>query len=244
VVKLKYDLHIHSCLSPCGDDEMTPANAAGMAMLAGLQVVALSDHNTARNCPAFLRAAEQLGLLAVPAMELTTAEEAHVLCLLPTLEAALELDRYVYARLPAIRNKPEIFGNQYIMDEEDQVLDEEERLLITATSIGVYDAAGLLRELGGIAIPAHIDRSSFSVLSNLGFVARDMGFEAVEITRSADKAALAAEHAELRGVPYLTDSDAHRLDALPDAEFQLEVTEQTPAGVIEAIRLGAGLQRL
>ena len=243
-MKLYYDLHLHSCLSPCGDDEMTPANIAGMAMLAGLQVAALSDHNTTRNCQAFMQAAEQLGLLAVPAMELTTEEEAHILCLLPTLEAARELDRYVYAHLPSIRNKPEIFGNQLLMDAEDRVVGQEERLLITATSIGVYDAAGLLRELGGIAVPAHIDRSSFSILANLGFIAKDMGFTVAEVTRAANRPVLAAEHAELRGMPYITNSDAHRLDAMPDAEFQLEVEELTPAGIIDAIRRGTGLPKL
>ncbi len=109
-MKLYYDLHMHSCLSPCGADDMTPSNIAGMAALAGQKIVALADHNTTKNCPAFIHTAQSNGLLALPAMELTTREEAHVLCLLPSLEAADEFDRYVYARLPDIKNRPEIFG--------------------------------------------------------------------------------------------------------------------------------------
>ena len=243
-MELKYDLHIHSCISPCGDDSMTPAVAAGMAKLAGLGAAALSDHNTARNCPAFLKAAEEYGILGIPAMELTTAEEAHILCLLPSLEAAEELDRYVYERLPKVQNRPEIFGNQYICDENDNVLASEEKLLIAATSVGVYDVAALLRALGGVAVPAHIDRASFSVLSNLGFLRSDMGFEAVEVTRSANLRALHAEHAELRGLPYIINSDAHSPEEIRDAENSLTVKQLTAASVIEAIRCGCGLARI
>lgn len=243
-MKLTYDLHMHSCLSPCADDEMTPANMAGMAMLAGMDVVALSDHNTARNCGAFMEACAKAGLLALPAMELTTSEEAHILCLLPTLEAALALDDYVYERLLPVKNRPEKFGRQLLMDADEKVTGEEERLLLNATSIGVYDVAALLRGFGGVAVPAHIDRDSFSIISNLGFMDREMGFGIVELSRGADAAALAAGHAELRGMPVLVNSDAHRLCDMPDAEFALEADERTAAAVIDAIRLGRTDKRL
>lgn len=243
-MKLKYDLHMHSCLSPCADDDMTPASMAGMSMLAGMDVVALSDHNTARNCGAFIKACSALGLLALPAIELTTSEEAHILCLLPTLEAALELDAYVYERLLPVKNRPEKFGRQLLMDADDKVLGEEERLLLNATSIGVYDVAALLQSFGGVAVPAHIDRDSFSIISNLGFMDRDMGFNIVELSRGADVKSLAAGHAELRGMPALVNSDAHRLCDMPDAEYMLEADERTAASVIDAIRLGRADKRL
>ena len=101
-----YDLHIHSCLSPCADDDNTPNNLAGMGMLAGLQLMALTDHNSAKNCPAAVEAAKEFGITVVCGMELTTAEEVHVLCLLPSLEKALELDEYVQKRLIKIKNDP------------------------------------------------------------------------------------------------------------------------------------------
>ena len=120
MISLSYDLHLHSCLSPCGDGEMTPGNIAGMAMVNGLDVAALTDHNTARNCPAFLKWAERYGLVGIPGMELCTAEEVHVVCLFARLEDALSFDKYVYARLLPVENRPEIFGEQVLMDQEDR----------------------------------------------------------------------------------------------------------------------------
>ena len=118
---LYYDLHIHSCLSPCGDKDMTPANIAGMAAVKGLDVIALTDHNSCRNCPAAMRHAEDLGITLIPGMELTTSEEVHVVCLFPTLEAAMDFDQYVYLHLLPVKNRPDIFGEQLILDEKDQI---------------------------------------------------------------------------------------------------------------------------
>ena len=114
-------MHIHSCLSPCGDGDMTPANIAGMAALKGLDIVALTDHNTCRNCPAFMAAAAEYGLLAVPGMEINTSEEVHAVCLFPNLEAALCFDSYVYGKLIRFPNNEAIFGKQQIYNEQDQV---------------------------------------------------------------------------------------------------------------------------
>lgn len=243
-MKLKYDLHIHSCLSPCGSDDMTPANIAGMAMLAGLDVFAVSDHGSTKNCRAAAEAAEEYGLVFVPAMELTTDEESHILCLFPELKAAEEFGDYVHSKLADVQNRPEFFGNQFIMDANDNILGTEDRLLISATSISVEQVPALVEEYGGVAIPAHIDRDSFSVLANLGFFDRRWGFPAVEITRRGDKAALAEMHSDLRGMAFITDSDAHQLDALPDAEFELEADERTAKAVIEAVKRGSLTGRL
>ena len=109
MTELAYDLHIHSCLSPCGDDDMTPANIAGMAALKGLDAVALTDHNSCKNCPAFLAAAKEYGIIGIPGMELTTSEEVHAVCLFPELYQAMEFDRFVYSRLIKVKNRPEIF---------------------------------------------------------------------------------------------------------------------------------------
>ena len=121
MTELAYDLHIHSCLSPCGDDDMTPANIAGMAALKGLDAVALTDHNSCKNCPAFLAAAKEYGIIGIPGMELTTSEEVHAVCLFPELYQAMEFDRFVYSRLIKVKNRPEIFGKQQIYDENDSV---------------------------------------------------------------------------------------------------------------------------
>lgn len=129
MTELFYDLHVHSCLSPCGDENMTPANIAGMAALKGLELVALTDHNSCRNCPAFLAAARAQGIVGIPGMELTTSEEVHAVCLFPKLEQAMDFDRFVYEQLLKVKNRPEIFGKQQIYDENDSVCGEEPCLL-------------------------------------------------------------------------------------------------------------------
>lgn len=223
---------------------MTPANIAGMAKLAGLSVVALSDHNTTRNCRAFLKCAEKYNITGIPAMELNTKEEVHVLCLLPSLEAAEDFDVFVYHKLPDIKNRADFFGEQIRMNEQDLVVGEEPRLLTSATKISIYEVSSLLESYGGLAVPAHIDRTSNSVLSNLGFLSKEMGFSVVEVTRRADLFALAADHSLLRGMPYIVNSDAHYLSDMPDAEFSLEAAESTAKGIIQAIKQGAGLDTL
>ena len=144
-MKLFYDLHLHSCLSPCGSEDMTPADLAAMCALAGLDIVALTDHNTCGNCAAFCRAAEARGLLALAGMELCTAEEIHVICLFPDPGRAEEFGRLVYGRLPPIANRPEIFGRQLYMDDGDGVLGEEPRFLGGASSIPLAEVAGKLK---------------------------------------------------------------------------------------------------
>ena len=233
---LTYDLHIHSCLSACGDGDMTPANIAAMAKLAGLQVIAVSDHNSCLNAPAAEKAARRAGLLFVPAMELTTAEEVHILCLLPSLGQARCFSSYVREHLPDRKNNVLVFGAQTVMDEEDAVVGQEERMLTAATDIGIYEVAGLLESYGGLAVPAHIDRPSFSLLENLGYYDPDMHFSCMEVTRRCDVSALRKEHPELAHIALITNSDAHFLGGIQDAGPTLEICEYSAAGVLEALR--------
>ncbi len=233
-MRVFYDLHMHSCLSPCGDDDMTPNNLVNMAALAGLQVIALADHNTTRNVPAAVRVGEEAGVLVVPAMELTTKEDIHVLCLLPTPEAAERLREYVYSKLPQRKNRPKAFGHQYVMDENDGILEEEPQLLSFGADIGIYEVKALLEGYGGLAIPAHIDRASYSLLGVMGLMDPEMGFSLYEVTRDCDAAALQEKY-HFTG-SFIRNSDAHDLTAIPDAGFSLEVAELTPAGVIGALK--------
>ena len=189
-MRVYYDLHIHSCLSPCGADDMTPNNLVNMAYLAGLQVIAVSDHNTTRNVPSAIRAGQRMGVLVVPAMELTTKEDIHVLCLLPSEEKAEALRQYVYARLPQRKNRPRAFGHQYVMNEYDEILEEEPQLLSFGADIGIYEVKALLERYDGLAVPAHIDRPSYSLLGVMGLVDPAMGFSVYETTIGCDRQAL------------------------------------------------------
>ena len=173
-----YDLHIHSCLSPCGDNDMTPNNLVQMALLSGCDVIALTDHNTCRNAPAAMEAGARNGLLVIPGMELCTAEEAHVVCLFETLEGALEFDHYIYENMPHVKNRPEIFGEQRLLDGEDAPVGEEENLLLVSSFVGVDQVVGLAAQYGGVAFPAHVDRDSFSVIASLGAIPAEAGFTA------------------------------------------------------------------
>lgn len=233
-MKVYYDLHIHSCLSPCGSDDMTPNNLVNMAALAGLQVIAVADHNTTKNVPAAVAVGEKVGVLVVPAMELTTKEDIHVLCLLPDLIQAEAFRQYVYDRLPQRKNRPKAFGNQLIMDEQDELIGEEPQLLAFGSSIGIYEVARLLRQFDGLAIPAHIDRASYSLLGVMGLVDEEMGFSLYETTQGCDREALQEKY-RFSG-SFIANSDAHDLTAILDAQRTLEIDEFTAPAVIRALQ--------
>jgi len=236
--ELYYDVHIHSCLSPCGDEDMTPQNIVQMMALAGYEVIAVADHNSTRNCQAVIEAAAGAGLLAVPAMELCTREEVHVICLLPDLATAELFTDYVYTKLPDMENRADIFGRQLHMDGLDQLLGEEGKLLISATDIGIYEVYDLVKSYGGTAIPAHVDRQSFSILSNLGFYDPAMQFPAIELTAKCDSQAFRQVHGiEL---PYIVNSDAHNLDQIPDPMRKIRLQDRSAKAVIEAIEASRG----
>ena len=233
-MKVFYDLHMHSCLSPCGSDDMTPNNLVNMAALAGLQVIAVADHNTTKNSPAAAKVGESVGVLVVPAMELTTKEDIHVLCLFPDQQQAESFRQYVYDRLPQRKNRPKAFGHQYVMDEDDNILEEEPQILCFGSSIGIYETRALLEQFGGLAIPAHIDRASYSLIGNMGLVDPSMGFRVYETTPDCDRAALTERYRFSGG--FISNSDAHDLIAIADASRTLEVSALTPQGVIDALR--------
>ena len=234
--RFAFDLHMHSCLSPCGGAENTPADLAGMGALAGLDVVALTDHNTAGNCAAFCRAAERCGLLALPGMELTTSEEVHVVCLFPEPAAAEGFGELVRRRLPPVKNKTAVYGPQILMDDADHVLGEEDALLAGASSIGIYEAAELVRSFGGVAYPAHIDRSTFALLNTLGFWDPDMDFPLAEVSRNCPPDLF--DRPDLRDVRHFNASDAHYLDQVLDAHQYMEPAERTPKAVLDWLWTG------
>lgn len=209
--KYFYDLHIHSCLSPCADDDMTPNNIAGMAALNGLQVLALTDHNTAKNCPAFFEACRRQGLIAIAGVELTTAEDIHLVCLFPELGAAMDFDRALEAHLAPIKNKPQIFGNQLILNSEDEQIGEVENLLITATDMWAGEAIEFARGFGAHVHPAHIDRTSNGMISVLGDIPIEYGFDAVEFRDGSKAPEYYENYKSISGASMIVSSDAHHL---------------------------------
>lgn len=234
-MNLTYDLHIHSCLSPCGDDDMTPANIAGMAALKGLEVIALTDHNTCRNCPAFMAAAAEYGVLAVPGMEINTSEEVHAVCLFPTLETALDFDTYVYKKLIKFPNNEAIFGKQQIYDEQDQVCGSEPNLLINATQLSFDGLWELVLSYGGVMFPAHVDKTANSLIANLGFIPPDSRFTTAEVKDLRKLHQLRRDHPYLEQCRIISNSDAHYLEHINEPELTLSVEERTAAAVVGAL---------
>lgn len=238
MISLTYDLHIHSCLSPCGDDDMTPANIAGMAVVKGLDVVALTDHNTCRNCPAFLAAAREYGVLALPGMELTTSEEIHAVCLFPGLEQALEFDRYVYQRLIKFPNRPEIFGRQQIYSPEDQICAEEPNLLLNATEISFQGLWELVLSFGGVMFPAHIDKTANSLIASLGAIPPDSRFTCAEVKDLKKLHGLRRDHPYLDRCRIISNSDAHYLEHINEPQLTILAEERTAQAVIDSLLKG------
>ena len=211
---------------------MTPGDLAAMCVLAGLDIAALTDHNTCGNCAAFCRAAEARGLLALAGMELCTQEDIHVVCLFPTAEAAERFEAEAVApRLPPIPNDPAVFGRQVRMDEGDGVLGEDPRLLAVGAQIALEEAPGLVRAYGGAAFPAHIDRPSFSLLGVLGLWDPSLDFPVAELSRGCPPDF--TRRPDLAGLRFVTNSDAHYLDQVWDARYAMDLPARTPRAVLD-----------
>lgn len=229
-MRIFYDLHIHSALSPCGDEDMTPNNIVNMALLKGLDAIAVTDHNSCGNVRAVMEAAAGR-LLVVPGLEVETAEEVHVLCYFSALEQAEQMWDFVRQNRLPVRNKPEIFGRQLYLDHNDAIVGEEEYLLVAATKITIGQVFCRARELGGVPVPAHIDRSSYSVLSNLGFLPPELNAAALEIT-AANRTAWAEKY---RGFQVITNSDAHYLGDISEAVYHMDITTKTENEILEKL---------
>jgi PHP family Zn ribbon phosphoesterase len=222
------DFHIHSCLSPCAELEMSPNAIVQRAKAVGLNAIALSDHNCAFNLPAFAAVCARDELDCLYGLEVTTLEEAHMLCLFDDLDAAMKLGERVYESLPDIPNQPDRFGDQPIVDENDNTLGFAEKFLISASAYNVKSLLDLVHSLGGLFIPAHIDRSVFGIVSQLGFLPQE-DFDAVELTEKGD-VALALEY------PILRNSDSHQLETIGSGSSEFKMDALTVPHIRAALR--------
>ncbi len=232
--KYYYDLHIHSALSPCGDGDSTPSNIAGIASLSELDIVALTDHNTCKNCPAFFAAARKYGIIPIAGAELTSAEDIHVVCLFERLDDALKFDEFIYTKRILIRNRPEFFGEQLILDENEEVIGHEEFLLSNATTLTLDEILPLARKFGGIAYPAHIDRDANGLIAILGSIPEDTDYKLFELNDGAK----ITEFSRLYNIPrenFIISSDAHTLDAVRDKENYFLLPEGDEDEVLAAL---------
>lgn len=212
--RFKADLHIHTCLSPCADDEMVPVNILNMARLMGIEILGICDHNSAKNLGAFEGAREDYGILVLPGIEVQSIEEVHILCYFPDLTTCIAFQDIVYRHLPEAVNRPEIFGNQWIVDKPGNVVDVEKQLLITSVDMSVESIQEQVRKLGGLYIPAHIDKRTFSLYGQLGFMPEGLKPDALEYSRNTDEKTVRQKFKIGDEYTLITSSDAHRLSEM------------------------------
>lgn len=232
VLKVKMDLHIHTGLSPCALNEMTPNNIVNMALLNQLDVIAVTDHNSMDNVKAVMDVAQGKDVIIIPGMEVETAEEVHVLCLFSDFEQGQILARQVQESLPGRQNRPEVFGEQLRYNQVDDVVGCNTKLLSFASKISINQLVNKTRQLGGVAVPAHIDRPSYSLLSNLGDIPDCLYLKTLEISRFAN---LRDYHWHYSDYRFIQSSDAHELGFIGIANYWLEVEEKSAEAVVKAL---------
>ena len=232
-------MHVHTCLSPCGELDMHPSAIVRAAADAGLDGILVCDHNAADNVAAVGRAARVSGCVAVPGMEITTEEEVHLVALLPDVAAAGVLHARVAAALPG-RNAPAAFGEQVIANEAGEVLGFNASLLAGATSWTVGRAADEIHRAGGLAIAAHVDRERFGIVGQLGFVPPGLALDAIEVSATTAYDAGRRRYADPLGLPAVTGSDAHEPGAVGRALTYLHLDHAAAAEVRRAIRAEGG----
>jgi PHP family Zn ribbon phosphoesterase len=235
-MKLAYDLHIHSALSPCGDNDMTPNNIVNMSCLKGLDIIAVTDHNSAENLEAVMKCSHGKKLIVIPGIEIMTREEVHIVCLFPTLEAALQIQKVVYNSLPNISNREDIFGEQLIFDENDEIVGRLEQMLLVSADLSIEDVFYYTFKLGGVAIPAHVDRTSYSIISNLGSIPENINVNYLEISRNCTEKEYKLIHPELARYGFIRSSDAHYIGDILERESFIELDEASPNCLIDKLR--------
>jgi PHP family Zn ribbon phosphoesterase len=229
------DFHNHSCLSPCGSLDLSPRVLVELAAARGIKVLALTDHNSALNCPAFAKLCPRFGVIPIFGLEATTAEEIHVLCLFTSREASLSFSDYAYSLLLPLPNDPEKTGDQVYVDEDDNILGEVEYFLPSALDLSVDAIGDRVGQYGGLVIPAHVDRSAFSMTSQLGAVVPGP-WAAVECVRIPPRGPGAGDSGssplDTLGYPLTTSSDAHYPEHVARRPFELDISleELAPRG--------------
>jgi PHP family Zn ribbon phosphoesterase len=232
--EFKADLHIHSCLSPCGDWDMSPRKIVEKCLQVGLDLIAICDHNTVENAGVVMREGEKRGIRVLPGMEVCSREEVHILALFQELDQALEMQSYVYAHLPG-DNKPEVFGCQVVANENDEVLNENPRLLIGATRLGLHEIVDRTHALGGLSLSCHVDRPAYGIINQLGFIPPDLPLDGVEVSRLVKLAEARRTVGGIDDYCCITNSDAHFLEDIGVVSTVFYMAEPTLAEIRKSL---------
>jgi PHP family Zn ribbon phosphoesterase len=229
------DLHVHTVLSPCAEVEMIPPLIIRRARELGLGLIGIADHNSAENVVAVIEAAEGSGVTVLPGIEVQTREEVHLVTLFDTAQQALAWQTEVHSHLPDLKNNEDHFGAQFVVDATGEYVRRNERLLVTSTDMSLNMVVARVQGLGGLALPAHVDRPAFSLLANLGFVPPDLNLAAVEIFRSSEVPEVRRRFPQIMGFTMVCNGDAHRLNEMV-ARTMFKIAAPTVAELVLALR--------
>ncbi|QEK12319.1 PHP domain-containing protein [Crassaminicella thermophila] len=235
-MKIAIDFHIHTALSPCADEDMTPNNIVNMSVLKGLDAIAITDHNSVENCKACMQVAQNKDIIIIPGIELQTKEEVHLICLFKDIESAIIFQKLVYNKLPNKENIPEIFGRQLLFDAQDRIISENNKMLIASVNITLNEVFYEINKLNGIVIPAHIDRSSYSLIGNLGFIPNELQIRTLEVSKNCNINKFLEKHKNLNKYQIIQSSDAHYLWDILERESYIEVATKNIDSIFEALK--------
>jgi PHP family Zn ribbon phosphoesterase len=232
----KADLHTHTVLSPCGDLEMSPVNIVDKAIEKGLDIIGVTDHNSALQCPTVRKVAEQKGLFVLCGAEVTTKEEVHCLAFFEKTEQLDAFSDFIYEHLADFPNDPDKFGYQAVVDENELILNQPEKLLISATDISIENLEKKVHKMGGLFIPAHIDRISNGIIGQLGFIPPDLKCDAVELSRFTTFPNFTAEYPQYQNYPFIQSSDAHYIDDIDSVHTRFYLEEPSFKEIHKALK--------
>ncbi len=221
----KADLHIHTHLSPCGSLDMSPRAIVSKALSENLQIIGISDHNTTLQSVLVHKIAAQYGLYVLCGAEVTSREEVHCLCFFENNKSLSDFQEYLNMHLPFFQNNPDYFGYQVLVDENEDIIYQEEKLLINAINQSINEIELFVHSLNGIFIPAHIDKPKNSIYSQLGFFPLDIKVDAVEVSKRGINSNFRSTHQELSKFKIVTNSDAHNLDEIGSSFSTFQMTE-------------------
>ncbi len=233
-MKVYYDLHIHTAASPCADRLMSPHNIVNMAKIKGLDIIAITDHQTCCNCEAVQKVGKENGLLVIAGIEIECAEEFHLIALLPSCKIARQIEDYIIAGMPSIKNDIKLLGKQECLNEKDEVVGEVEQLLLVGTRWPVTEIVSKVTAVGGVIYPAHIDRNSYSIISQLGVLPKVPTFNILEISQSANVKDYVARYKTHK---LISSSDAHYLQNISEAKVFLELDEISEYALLEKLKM-------
>jgi len=219
------DLHIHSTLSPCGSLEMSPKRIVERAKILGINLISITDHNAIQNSEQTKNLAEKYGISYIYGMEVQTEEELHILTYFDNYTDLSNVWKTVYEKLPNIKNNPDYFGDQVIVNEEENIVGFEEKLLLNSSKISLEDLCKIVQENNGIAIPAHIDSAAYGIISQIGFIPHDSFFPFLEISCEHKEKELIDKLSYLKNYKFVSFSDAHYINKIGKCYtiFELEL---------------------